>query len=105
MERTRTKILPSFLKMLAIATVADAVPLLGENRVFASVGLELLRRPASAGLRCLMQVAKLDPARRTLTSTDLYSRIAPRINVAGRMDVLFGCGGTYPWPPPCVRVN
>ncbi len=51
MERARGKILPSFLKLLAIATVADAVPLLGENRVFASVGLEQLRRPATAGLR------------------------------------------------------
>ena len=87
MERTRSKILPSFLKMLAIATVADAVPLLGENRVFSSVGLEQLRRPASAGLRSLMQVAKLDPAQRALTATDLAFRIAPRINAAGRMDV------------------
>jgi single-stranded-DNA-specific exonuclease len=86
-DRTRAKILPSFLKMLAIATVADAVPLLGENRVFASVGLEHLRRPASAGLRSLMQVAKLDPAQRPLTATDLAFRIAPRINAAGRMDV------------------
>jgi single-stranded-DNA-specific exonuclease len=86
-ERTRSKILPSFLKMLAIATVADAVPLLGENRVFSSVGLEQLRRPASAGLRSLMQVAKLDPAQRALTATDLAFRIAPRINAAGRMDV------------------
>ena len=73
--------------MLAIATVADAVPLLGENRVFASVGLEQLRRPASAGLRSLMQVAKLDPAQRPLTATDLAFRLAPRINAAGRMDV------------------
>ncbi len=87
LERTRNKILPSFLKMLAIATVADAVPLLGENRVIAAVGIEQLRRPASAGLRSLMQVAKLDPARRTLTATDLAFRIAPRINAAGRMDV------------------
>jgi single-stranded-DNA-specific exonuclease len=87
LERTRGKILPSFLKMLAIATVADAVPLLGENRVFASVGLEQLRRPASAGLRSLMQVAKLDPAQRAVTATDLAFRIAPRINAAGRMDV------------------
>ena len=86
-DRARGKILPSFLKMLAIATVGDAVPLLGENRVFASVGLEQLRRPASAGLRSLMQVAKLDPAQRALTSTDLAFRIAPRINAAGRMDV------------------
>jgi single-stranded-DNA-specific exonuclease len=86
-ERARTKILPSFLKMLAIATVADAVPLLGENRVFASVGLEQLRRPASAGLRSLMQVAKLDPSQRPVTATDLSFRIAPRINAAGRMDV------------------
>jgi single-stranded-DNA-specific exonuclease len=86
-ERARAKILPSFLKMLAIATVADAVPLLGENRVIASVGLEQLRRPASAGLRSLMQVAKLDPAQRAVTATDLAFRIAPRINAAGRMDV------------------
>jgi single-stranded-DNA-specific exonuclease len=87
LERTRAKILPSFLKMLAIATVADAVPLMGENRVFASVGLEQLRRPASPGLRSLLLVAKLDPAQRSLTATDLAFRIAPRINAAGRMDV------------------
>jgi single-stranded-DNA-specific exonuclease len=86
-ERARTKILPSFLKMLAVATVADAVPLVGENRVFAAIGLEELRRPVNAGLRALMTLAKLDPARRKLTTTDLGFRLAPRINAAGRMDV------------------
>jgi single-stranded-DNA-specific exonuclease len=86
-DRARNKILPSFLKMLAIATVADAVPLLGENRVVASIGLDQLRRPAGAGLRALLEVANLDPRQRAITATDLAFRIAPRINAAGRMDV------------------
>jgi single-stranded-DNA-specific exonuclease len=83
----RAKILPSFLKLLAIATVADAVPLLGENRVFLSLGLEQLRRPVQPGLRRLFELAKLDVAERRLTAADLAFRIAPRINAAGRMDV------------------
>ncbi|HEY4052037.1 MAG TPA: single-stranded-DNA-specific exonuclease RecJ, partial [Acidobacteriaceae bacterium] len=85
--RAREKILPSFLKMLAIATVADAVPLLGENRVFLRLGLDELRRPVNQGLRRLIELANLDPAQRRLTATDLAFRIAPRINAAGRMDV------------------
>ena len=86
-ERARTKILPSFLKLLAIATIADAVPLLGENRTIVAVGLEQLQRPVHSGLRSLMQVAQLDPAKRKLTPVDIAFRIAPRINAAGRMDV------------------
>jgi single-stranded-DNA-specific exonuclease len=85
--RAQTKILPSFLKMLVIATVADSVPLLGENRVFAAVGIEELRRPVNTGLRALMQVAKLDPSVKPLTATDIAFRLAPRINAAGRMEV------------------
>ena len=87
LARTREKTLPSFLKMAAIATIADAVPLKGENRTIASLGLRELRRPAGAGLRALFAVAALDPASKPVSSFDVAFRLAPRINAAGRMDV------------------
>jgi single-stranded-DNA-specific exonuclease len=85
--RAREKTLPSFLKMAAIATIADAVPLRGENRVIAALGLRELRKPVGAGLRALFAVAALDPAAKQITGFDVAFRIAPRINAAGRMDV------------------
>jgi single-stranded-DNA-specific exonuclease len=86
-QRAREKLLPSFLKMLVIATVADAVPLLGENRAIASLGIDGLRRPVNVGLRALLAVAQLDPAKRGLTASDIGFRVGPRINAAGRMDI------------------
>lgn len=82
----RGKVLPSFLKILALATIADAVALEDENRVFASLGLEGLRSPVNPGLKALLEVASLNGSR-PLTATDVAFRVAPRINAAGRMDV------------------
>jgi len=80
------RLLMSFMKVVAIATIADAVPLVGENRIFAKLGLEGLRAPVNPGLRALLEVAQLS-AGRPLTSGEVAFRIAPRLNAAGRMDV------------------
>jgi single-stranded-DNA-specific exonuclease len=85
-DRLRGKTLPSFLKLLAIATIADAVPLTGENRVIAAVGLRELRKPAQAGLKALMELGQVDTSR-PVSATDVGFRLAPRINAAGRMDI------------------
>ncbi len=85
--KTREKTLPSFLKMAAIATIADAVPLTGENRVIAALGLRELRKPVGQGLRALFSVAGLDPRTKPISGFDVAFRIGPRINAAGRMDV------------------
>ena len=84
--RTRRVLVPSFLKLVAIATVADSVPLTGENRVITAVGLAELANPVQPGLRALMQVAKI-PTSRAPTTTEVGFRLAPRINAAGRMDI------------------
>jgi single-stranded-DNA-specific exonuclease len=71
------------LDLVALATVADVVPLIGENRSLVKRGLAEIRRSKRAGMRALMAVAKCEPER--LDEGDLSFRLAPRINAAGRL--------------------
>jgi single-stranded-DNA-specific exonuclease len=80
----REKWLPAFVKIAALGTLADVVPLVGENRVIAKVGLDLLSRgPHKVGLRALLEVAGLSG--RPIDSYSVGYILAPRINAAGRM--------------------
>ena len=79
------RMLKSFLKLVAVATVADVVPLLGENRVIVKYGLEGLHRVHNPGLRALLEVSGMLNGRAP-NARQVAFQIAPRINAAGRMD-------------------
>jgi single-stranded-DNA-specific exonuclease len=83
-ERLTERLLQSYLKIVAIGTIADVVPLLGENRVIARFGLEGLRQPAQSGLTALIELAGL--AGKEIGAGDVAFRLAPRLNAAGRME-------------------
>jgi single-stranded-DNA-specific exonuclease len=78
------RLLESFLKLTAIATVADVVSLTGENRIIVKHGLDGLRDVRNAGLRALIDVSGFKDGD-ILSAGQVAFRIAPRINAAGRM--------------------
>ncbi|MCZ7587488.1 MAG: single-stranded-DNA-specific exonuclease RecJ [Gaiella sp.] len=71
------------LDLVALATIADVVPLVDENRALAAAGLRVLARTGRPGLQELMRVARVDPA--AVDATAVAFRLAPRINAAGRL--------------------
>ncbi len=73
-----------WLDMVALATVGDMVPLIGENRVYASFGLKVLRKSRRPGLQHLFRKARSSQIH--ATEDDIGFTIAPRINAASRMD-------------------
>jgi single-stranded-DNA-specific exonuclease len=80
----KSRWLPAFVKIAALGTLADVVPLVGENRIIARVGLEgLSRGPHTVGIRALLDVCGLTGKR--LDSFHVGFMLAPRINAAGRM--------------------
>ncbi len=78
------RVLESLLKLVAIATVADIVPLTGENRIIVRHGLNGLADPRNPGLRALLAATGFEG--KTPTATEVGFRIAPAINASGRME-------------------
>jgi single-stranded-DNA-specific exonuclease len=80
----RSNWMPAFVKVAAIGTLADVVPLTGENRVIAKLGLGMLSKgPHKVGLRALLEVCGLSG--REIDSYHIGFVVAPRVNAAGRM--------------------
>lgn len=80
----RAVALDKLLRIACLGTIADLVPLVGENRTIAALGLAALGRTTSPGLRALIRQSGLKTA--SVTAVDVGFRLGPRINAAGRMD-------------------
>jgi single-stranded-DNA-specific exonuclease len=72
-----------YLDLVAVGTIADIVPLVDENRVFAGIGMKYLLQRKNLGLWSLIKICGL--SNRELNTTDIVFGLAPRINAAGRM--------------------
>ena len=77
------QVLREYADMVCLGTVADVMPLQGENRVFVTQGLELLRSTTRPGLTALMQHSGCEPA--SVNASSVGYMLCPRINAAGRM--------------------
>jgi single-stranded-DNA-specific exonuclease len=77
-------VLKDYLDLVAMGTVADLVPLCGENRIFARHGLRVLAETRRPGLLALMRVSGLK-AEQGLVPSDISFRLGPRINASGRL--------------------
>ncbi|HEX8128217.1 MAG TPA: single-stranded-DNA-specific exonuclease RecJ [Pyrinomonadaceae bacterium] len=84
-RRGREGLVKGFLKVVAIGTVADVAPLIGENRAIVALGLADIVNATNPGLRALLEVAGCGDGR-DMRCSDLGFRLGPRINAAGRMD-------------------
>ena len=76
-------VLNAYADMVCLGTVADVMPLCGENRVFVSRGLEMLKETRRPGIAALMELSGCD--KNALTASAVGYTLAPRINAAGRM--------------------
>lgn len=74
----------TMLDLVAVGTVADLAPLVGENRSLVRAGLEYIRRPQRQGLMSLIGAAGLSPEK--ISATDIGFGLGPRLNAAGRLD-------------------
>lgn len=72
-----------YLDLVAIATVTDVMPILGENRVLEAFGLRVLKKTRRPGLAAIMELAQVDKEK--IDTTDIGFRIGPRLNAAGRL--------------------